>query len=139
MTTSLNLYGPLRYTFILNVIVALVPALQVQGKTNDPLLNVDWWPHQYHSAVLVVAGTALVGVSAAFALRRVGVTKWWGYSLCSAAVGAVPGLFYLAAAPTDYIPNSFFVGMVVIGAAFGFPLGAVIAYVLRGNVAKRGA
>jgi hypothetical protein len=139
MTTTLSMYGRLRYTALLNVLVALGPALQVKGRRNDPLLYVDWWPQQYHSAILVVVGTAFIGLGSAYALRRVGVTKWWAYSLCSAAVGAIPGLFYLAAAPTDYFPNDFFTHMVVIGAVYGIPLGAVIAYVLRGGFSKRGA
>jgi hypothetical protein len=136
MTTSITIYGWLRYTAILNVLVALGPASQVKGRSNDPLLDVPWWPHEYHSAVLVVVGTALIGLGATYVLRRLKVVKWWAYSLCAASVGAVPGLFYLAATPPDYLPYVPIGDMVVIGVVFGFPIGAVIGYLSRGGIAK---
>jgi hypothetical protein len=139
MTTSFTNYGRLRLVAILNVFVALVPTLQVKGRQNDPLLDVTWWPHQYHSAVLIVAGTALIGISATYALRRLGVTQWWAYCICSAVVGAMPGIFYMAAIPADYIPDTPLKNMVLIGELSGIPLGALIGFIVRGATVKRRA
>ena len=131
MTTAITLYGRLRYTALLNVLVALVPALQIKGRINDPLRELAWWPHAYHSAVLVVAGTALIGFGAAYTLGRLGVVRWWAYSLCAALVGALPGLFYLAATPAQYLPSVPIAQMLTNGIALGIPVGAVIAFLLR--------
>jgi hypothetical protein len=139
MTTALTLYGRLRYCALLNVLIALVPSLQVKGRANDPLLGLDWWPHAYHSAVFVVIATALLGLGAAYAMRRLDILEWWAYCLCAGIVGALPGLFYWAATPADALVLVPIENMLLSGILFGLPVGALIALLLRGGFTRHRA
>jgi hypothetical protein len=98
---KLNSYVQLRYVLLVNVIAALVPAMDVKGRVNDPLLHASWWKVDQHSAVLVVALAAIVGSALVVAATRINLRKWWVFVGCGVLVGNFPAMFYLVAAPGD--------------------------------------
>jgi hypothetical protein len=59
-------YAYLRYVLLINVIAALVPAISVGGRANDPLLHATWWNIDQHSAVLVVSLAAILASALVF-------------------------------------------------------------------------
>jgi len=116
-----------------HVLAALVPGLAVKGRVHDPLLNVRWWNHEYHSGVLVVSIAALVGTALVYLLIRRKILRWWAYCLCGAFAGAFPGLFYMIAMPGDdlaRVPGFFplFVSMVIAGFIWGALMGLLIYF-----------
>jgi len=128
-------YAHLRYVLLLNVLAALVPGLGVKGRLHDPLLNARWWNHEYHSGILVVCIAALLGTALVYLLIRRRIVRWWAYCLCGASVGALPGLFYMIAMPTDDLaraPGFFpiFVAMVTVGLIWGALMGLPIYFVV---------
>jgi hypothetical protein len=126
---KVNSYVQLRYVLLVNVIAALVPAMEVKGRPNDPLLHASWWKVDQHSAVLVVALAAIVGTALAFAAARKDFRKWWVFVGCGILVGDFPATFYLAAAPEGtFLP---FADMYVSGTVCGFIAGIVLNLLLR--------
>jgi|SRR5215831_10720661 len=129
----------LRYVLLLNALTALVPALLLKGREHDPLLHAHWWPHENHSAVLVVCMAALVGTGLVYLLLRRKITRWWAYCFCGAIAGVFPGLFYVIAMPRDdwaRAPDEWsavFAAMMVVG----FLWGTLIGLVTFGAVGRR--
>ena len=127
-----GLVANLRYVLVLNVLAGLTPTLFLKGREHDPLLNAHWWPHENHSAVLVVCRAALVGTGLVYLLRRRKITRWWAYCLCGAIAGVFPGLFYVIAMPRDdwaRAPaewSAVFAAMMVVGLVWGSLMGLVI-------------
>jgi hypothetical protein len=121
----------LRYLLLLNALTALVPALLLKGREHDPLLNAHWWPHENHSAVLVVCMAALVGTGLVCLLLWRKITRWWAYCLCGAIAGVLPGLFYFIAMPRgDWARaaaawSAVFAAMMVVGFVWGALMGLV--------------
>jgi hypothetical protein len=122
----------LRYVLVLNVLAALIPAFAIKGRAHDPLSNTRWWPHENHSAVLVVCLAALVGTGLVYLLLRRKTTRWWAYCLCGAIAGVFPGLFYIIAMPRDdwaRAPDAWsalFAAMMVVGFVWGTLMGLAI-------------
>jgi hypothetical protein len=139
MSENNHVLAQLRYVLVLNVLAALIPCRGVQGRTHDPLLNADWWPHENHSAVLVVCMAALVGTGLVYLLLRRKITRWWAYCLCGAFTGVFPGLLYSIAMPQgDWAKASdewsaVFAAMMVAG----FIWGALMGLVIFGVVGRR--
>jgi hypothetical protein len=129
----------LRYVLVLNVLAGLIPAFAIKGREHDPLSNAHWWPHENHSAVLVVCLAALVGTGLVYLLLRRKITRWWAYCLCGAIAGVFPGLFYLVAMPRDdwaRAPDAWsalFAAMMVVG----FVWGALMGLAIFGAVGRR--
>jgi hypothetical protein len=122
-------YVHLRYVLLVNVIAALVPAMEVKGRANDPLLHASWWKVDQHSAVLVVAMAAILGTALAFAATRNDFRKWWVFVGCGVLAGNFPATFYLAAAPEGtFLP---FTDMYVSGTVCGVIAGIVLNLLLR--------
>src|ERR1700731_1401551 len=94
-------YAYLRYVLLINIVAALVPAMSVKGRTNDPLLHATWWKIDQHSAVLVVALAAILASALVFWVTRKGIRRWWIFVGCGILAGAFPATFYLAAASDD--------------------------------------
>jgi hypothetical protein len=119
----------LRYVLVLNVLAALIPGLGVKGRIHDPLFNAHWWPHENHSAVLVVCMAALVGTGLVYLLLRRNITWWWAYCLSGAIAGVFPGLFYIIAMPRDdwaKAPDAWaglFTAMMIVGFVWGTLMG----------------
>jgi hypothetical protein len=126
---NFNNYVYLRYVLLINVIAALVPAMDVKGRANDPLLHASWWKVDQHSAVLVVALAAIVGSALVFAATRNDFRKWWVFVGCGIIVGNFPATFYLAAAP-DGTPLPL-ADMYVSGTICGVIAGVVLNLLLR--------
>ena len=124
-----NSYVYLRYVLLINVIAALVPAMDVQGRANDPLLHASWWKVDQHSAVLVVAAAAILGSAIVFAAIRSDLRKWWLFLGCGILVGNFPATFYLAAAP-DGTPLPL-ADMYISGTFCGVIAGVVLNLLLR--------
>ena len=98
-------YAHLRYVLLINIVAALVPAMDVKGRANDPLLHASWWKVDQHSAVLVVALAAIFGAVLVFAAAGKDFRKWWLFIACGILVGIFPATFYLALAPIGaYLP-----------------------------------
>ena len=98
-------YAHLRYVLLINIVAALVPAMDVKGRDNDPLLHASWWKLDQHSAVLVVAIAAVFGALLIFAAARKDFRRWWFFVGCGIFVGIFPATFYLAVAPHGaYLP-----------------------------------
>lgn len=128
--SSVGLIFRLRYVLLVNAVAALIPALVVKGREHDPLLNARWWPHEYHSAVLVVFMAAVVGTGLVYMLLRRKIARWWAYCLCGGLVGAFPGFFYMIAMPRaelakvpEFLP--IFAAMAVAGFLWGALTGLV--------------
>ena len=118
----------LRYVLVLNVLASLFPASILKGREHDPLLNARWWPHQYHSAVLVVFMAALVGTGLAYVLLQRGIARWWAYCLSGSVAGTFPGLFYMVAMPrSDLAPGwlPLFAAMATVGFLGGALMGLI--------------
>lgn len=134
-----SVLAQLRYVLVLNVLAALIPCRGVQGRMHDPLLNALWWPHENHSAVLVVCLGALAGTGLVYLLLRRKITRWWAYCLCGAIAGVFPGLFYVIAIPRDdwaKAPaewSALFAAMTIVG----FVWGALMGLVTFGAVGRR--
>jgi hypothetical protein len=126
---NFNSYVYLRYVLLVNIIAALVPAMDVKGRANDPLLHASWWKLDQHSAVLVVAVAAIVGSALVFAATRNDFRKWWVYVGCGIFVGNFPAMFYSVAAPEGTpLP---LVDMYVNGTICGVIAGVVLNLLLR--------
>ena len=98
-------YAHLRYVLLINIVAALVPAMDVKGRANDPLLHASWWKVDQHSAVLVVALAAIFGAVLVFAAGIKDFRKWWLFVGCGILVGIFPAAFYMALAPVGaYLP-----------------------------------
>jgi hypothetical protein len=126
---NFNSYVYLRYVLLINVIAALVPAMDVKGRANDPLLHSSWWKVDQHSAVLVVALAAIAGSALVFAATRNDFRKWWVFVGCGIIVGNFPATFYFAAAP-DGTPLPL-ADMYVSGTICGVIAGVVLNLLLR--------
>jgi hypothetical protein len=136
--SSLGPVSQLRYVLVLNVLAGLVPAIAVKGRLHDPLLNAAWWPHEYHSAVLVVSFAALLGTGLVYLLIRRKVARWWAYSLSGAFVGAVPGVFYTIAMPRpDLARAPEWLALFEAMATVGFVWGALMGLVIFSTVGRR--
>jgi hypothetical protein len=126
---NLKSYVYLRYVLLVNMIAALIPAMDVKGRANDPLLHASWWKIDQHSAVLVVALAAIVGSALVFAATRNDFRKWWVFVACGILVGNFPATFYLAAAPDGtFFPLA---DMYVSGTFCGVIAGIVLNLLLR--------
>lgn len=126
-------YVYLRYVLLVNIVAALVPAMDVKGRANDPLLHSSWWKMDQHSAVLVVALAAVTGSILVFAATQANLRKWWVYIGCGIFVGIFPATFYLIAAPDGYpVP----LADMYIGGLF---CGAIAGVVLNGMLRMRKA
>ena len=126
---TFNRYVHLRYILLINIVAALVPATEVKGRENDPLLHATWWRMDQHSAVLVVALAAIVGSAIVIATIRYDFRKWWVFVSCGILVGDFPATFYLAAAPdSSYVPLA---DMYVNGTLSGTIAGVVMNLLLR--------
>jgi hypothetical protein len=122
-------YVYLRYVLLINVIAALIPAMDVQGRANDPLRHASWWKMEQHSAVVVVAAAAILGSAIVFAAIRSDLLKWWVFLGCGILVGNFPATFYLAAAP-DGTPLPL-ADMYISGTFCGVIAGVVLNLLLR--------
>ncbi len=69
-------YAHLGYVLLIDVIAALIPAMSVKGRTNDPLLDSAWWKVDQHSAALVVVLAAIVGSALVPLATRKNIRKW---------------------------------------------------------------
>jgi hypothetical protein len=116
----------LRYVLLLTALTGLAPALLVKGRENDPLLRAPWWTTDQHSGVLVVVLTAVIGTVLVYVIRTRGATRWWHYSLCGAAIGAIPGAFYLIATPGADLAGVPLSSMLLTGITWGGLIGVVI-------------
>jgi hypothetical protein len=124
-----NSYIHLRYVLLVNIVAALVPAMQVKGRANDPLLHVSWWKADQHSAVLVVALAALTGSALVFAAARNNLRNWWVFVGCGILVGDFPAMFYRAVAPGGTaLPLA---DMTVSGTICGAMAGIVLNHLLK--------
>ena len=124
-----NSYVYLRYVLLVNIIAALVPAMDVKGRANDPLLHSSWWKVDEHSAVLVVALAAILGSALVFAAIRNDFRSLWVFVVCGILVGNFPATFYLAAAPNGtFFPLA---DMYVSGTFCGVIAGIVLNLLLR--------
>jgi hypothetical protein len=118
----------LRYVLLLNAVAGVIPATAVKGRAHDPLLNAHWWPHEYHSAVLVVLMAAILGTGLVYLLIRRKTARWWAYSLCGGVAGVFPGVFYMVAMPRSDLAKApefliVFVGMMIVGFVCGLLIG----------------
>jgi hypothetical protein len=124
-----NSYVHLRYILLVNIIAALVPAMDVKGRANDPLLHASWWKVDQHSAVLVVALAAILGSALVFAVTRTDFRKWWVFVGCGILVANFPATFYLATAPDGvFLPLP---DMYASGTICGVIAGIVLNLLLR--------
>jgi uncharacterized membrane-anchored protein YitT (DUF2179 family) len=96
-----NSYAYLRYVLLVNIIAALLPAMSVKGRANDPLLHAAWWRVDQHSAVLVVSLAAILGSALVYVVISNGIRRWWVFLGCGIFVGTFPATFYWIAAPID--------------------------------------
>jgi len=127
-----------RYVLILNILAGLLPALAVKGTEHDPLLNAHWWPHEYHSGVLVVSMAALVGTGLVYLLIWRKISRWWAYCLCGAFVGAFPGLFYAIAMPGEDLAKApAFSALFAVMMVAGFVWGTLVGLITFGAVGRR--
>lgn len=124
-----NSYVYLRYVLLVNIIAALIPAMDVKGRANDPLLHASWWKADQHSAVLVVALAAILGSALIFVVTRKDFRKWWVFVGCGILVGDFPAAFYLAAAPEG--TNIPLADMYMSGTFWGVIAGIVLNLLLR--------
>jgi Na+-transporting NADH:ubiquinone oxidoreductase subunit NqrE len=126
---NFNSYVHLRYILLINIVAALVPATEIRGRANDPLLHASWWRMDQHFAVLVVALAAIVGSAIVFVTTRYDFRKWWVFVGCGVLAGNFPATFYLAAAPdSTYLPLA---DMYVSGTLSGAIAGVVMNLLLR--------
>jgi hypothetical protein len=124
-----NSYVYLRYVLLLNMVAALVPATNLKGRANDPLLHAAWWKIDQHSAILVVAAAAILASALVFAATRKNLRKWWVYVGCGIVAGDFPATFYAVAAPDDaYLPLA---DMYMDGTFCGIVAGFVLYVLLR--------
>jgi ABC-type phosphate/phosphonate transport system permease subunit len=130
-------YAYLRYVILINILVALPPAMSVKGRQNDPLLHATWWTIDQHSAVLVVAAAALLSSAIAFALRRLNVRSRWAYVGCGVLAGDFPVTFYYLFAPAAALEAVPLADMYVTGTVCGAIGGLVLAALLRQKVNPR--
>jgi len=128
-------YVYLRYVLLINIIAAMIPAMSVKGRANDPLLHSTWWTADQHSAVMVVCLAALVSSALVFLATRRDFRQWWIFVGCGIVAGDFPATFYFATAPdTVYLPLA---EMYVDGTVCGLLAGAVLTVMLRNR--KRSA
>ena len=116
---------------ILVVLAALPAARLVKGKANDPLQHVSWWNGQYHSGVLVLSLSTLIGVGALYAADRNRFYRRWAFALIGMGVGAFPCLFYSVATPARdlwWVPLG---EMLVLGLFWGMLIGLLLFYLLK--------
>jgi hypothetical protein len=130
-------YAYLRYVLLINVIAALVPAMRVGGRANDPLLRATWWNVDQHSAVLVVSLAAILASALVFLATRKGIRKWWVFVGCGVLAGDFPATFYLAMAP-DHASLAV-VDMYFRGTFCGLLAGAALSVLLRNRAPKAAA
>jgi hypothetical protein len=137
--SDIGFVAQLRYVVALNALAGLIPALVVRGHEHDPLMNAHWWPHENHSAVLVVCIATLIGTGLVYLLLKRKITWWWAYCLCGALAGVFPGLFYIIAMPRDDWARApaewsgLFAAMMVVG----FIWGALMGLLTFGAVGRR--
>ena len=132
-------YAHLRYVLLINIVVALPPAMDVKGRGNDPLLHASWWTIDQHSAVLVVAAAAILGSVIAFGLGRKSVQTRWAYIGCCIFVGDFPAGFYQLVAPAGSIGAVSLADMYMTGTVCGAIGGLVLAALLRPKAPPRAA
>ena len=132
-------YAQIRYVLLINIVVALLPAMDVKGRGNDPLLHVSWWTIDQHSAVMVVAAAAILGSAIAFGLARKKVKTRWAYIGCCILVGDFPAGFYQLAAPAGSIGAVLLADMYMTGTVCGAIGGLVLAALLRPKAPPRAA
>jgi hypothetical protein len=130
-------YAYLRYVLLINIIAALVPAMRVKGRANDPLLHATWWKVDQHSAVLVVSLAAVLASALVFFVTRKGIRKWWIFVGCGIVAGDFPATFYWATASADTsLPLT---GMYFGGTFFGVLAGVALSVLLRNRTPKAAA
>ena len=127
----------LRYLLLLNALTALVPALLVKGRAQDPLLHATWWSHEQHSAVLVVSAAAIVGTGLVYLLTWRNLKRWWICLLSGVFTGTFPGFFYLVAAPLTDEVMATIIAMLIVGSVWGALVGLVV-YVVVGRPVAAG-
>ena len=122
-------YVYLRYVLLINIIAAMIPAMSVKGRANDPLLHSTWWTADQHSAVMVVCLAALMSSALVFLATRRDFPQWWIFVGCGIADGDFPATFYFATAPDSaYLPLA---EMYVNGTVCGVLAGAALTVLLR--------
>jgi hypothetical protein len=122
-------YVYLRYVLLINIIAAMIPAMSVKGRANDPLLHSTWWTADQHSAVMVVCLAALVSSALVFLATRRDFRQWWIFVGCGIVAGDFPATLYFATAPDNvYLPLT---EMYVDGTVCGVVAGAVLTVLLR--------
>lgn len=127
-------YAHLRYVLLINIVAALVPAMDIKGRANDPLLHALWWKVDQHSAVLVVALAAIFGAALIFAATAKDFRKWWVFVGCGILVGIFPATFYLVFAPGGaYLPLA---DMYLSGMFCGVIAGIILNLLLRPSKQK---
>jgi hypothetical protein len=130
-------YAYLRYVLLINIIAALVPAMSVKGRANDPLLHATWWTIDQHSAVLVVSLAAILASALVFLFTRKGIRKWWVFVGCGILAGDFPATFYLATASDD---TSLPLADMYFGGTFcGVLAGVALNLLLRNRTPKAAA
>jgi hypothetical protein len=130
-------YAYLRYVLLINIIAALVPAMRVKGRANDPLLHATWWKVDQHSAVLAVSLAAVLASALVFFVTRKGIRKWWIFVGCGIVAGDFPATFYWATASDDTsLPLT---GMYFGGTFFGVLAGVALSVLLRNRTPKAAA
>jgi hypothetical protein len=127
----------LRYVLLTNMIIALVPAMSVKGRANDPLLHASWWSFNQHSAVLVVAAAAILGSALVLALARLNVRSRWAFIACGLVVGIFPATFYLLSAPDAAAASLPLADMYSTGAVCGVIGGFVLSALRRTEISPR--
>ena len=121
-------YVYLRYVLLINIIAALIPAMCVKGRANDPLLHSSWWTADQHSAIMVVCLAALLSSTLVFLAIRKGIRHWWVFVVCGIVAGDFPATFYwVAAANNPSLPIS---EMYVDGTVCGVIAGVVLTMFL---------
>jgi uncharacterized membrane-anchored protein YitT (DUF2179 family) len=127
-------YAYLRYVLLINIIAALVPAMSVKGRANDPLLHAAWWNIDQHSAVLVVSLAAILASALVFLATSKGIRKWWIFVGCGILAGDFPATFYMATAPDDAsVPLA---DMYFGGTFCGVLAGVALSLLLRNRTPK---
>jgi hypothetical protein len=136
MLTS-SKYAYLRYVLLVNVVVALIPAMSVRGRVHDPLLHAGWWTLDQHSAVLVVATAAVAGSALALGIMRLNIPKRLTLIGCCVVVGIFPGTFYYLLAPASALADLPLADMYLTGTVCGVLGGLVLYWLLHGNAKPR--
>jgi ABC-type uncharacterized transport system permease subunit len=103
----------------------------LKGRANDPLLHASWYTLEQHSAVPIVAISAILGSLLVYLLLRRNIRRWWSFLLAGSATAMFPGLFYLVAGPHNDENLVTAVALTVVGLVWGALIGLVIYIVFR--------